>query len=76
MHYRFRCKCGCEIVYNVDHLYKPPRTVTCFRCKANISRAAEKGEVDDGTEEPLVDTAAEEMIEEGTVIEEPIQEGA
>ena len=44
-----KCKCGCEIVFEVDKTYKLPKFKECFKCgeKVKISDEKEKEEESD-----------------------------
>lgn len=39
-----KCKCGCEIIFEVDKTYKLPKTKECFKCGNKVVIADEKEE--------------------------------
>ena len=39
-----KCKCGCEIVFEVDKTYKLPKTKECIKCGNKVVITDEKEE--------------------------------
>jgi len=39
-----KCKCGCEIIFEVDKTYKLPKTKECFKCGNKVEIVSDEKE--------------------------------